>query len=192
LGKLKAAHADVFLATVHQAEYLDLHQQYLKSGLCHKVESYGTRGLEGNTANQFGAAGSDYLLVTSFWNSHVGNKALLKSFLDHYQAKYGAQPEWYQAISYETARALLTAIERAGSLDRDLVRDRLASLQMPSIMPSGLLSFPAEYGQQARFLYVVEQTQPDGKPGIVCPIIAATTAGDVPNPRCEKGGRAGG
>jgi branched-chain amino acid transport system substrate-binding protein len=192
LGKVKAAHADVFLASVHQAEYLDLHQQYLKSGLCHKVESYGTRGTERQLTSEFGAHGTDYLMVANFWNAHVGNKALLKKFLDAYQAKYGAQPDWYQAISYETARALLTAIEHAGSVDRDLVRDRLASLQMPSIMPSGMLSFPAEYGQQARFLYVIEQNQPDGSPGIVYPTIAATTAGEVPNPRCGKRALAGG
>jgi branched-chain amino acid transport system substrate-binding protein len=191
LGKVKAARADVFLAGVHQAEFLELHQEYLKSGLCHKVESYGTRGLARQSGEAFGAHGVDHLLVTSFWNPHVGNKALLKTFLDAYQQKYGEQPDWYQAISYETARALLTAIEHAGSVDRDAVRDRLASLRMPSIMPSGLLSFPAEYGQQARFLLIVAQNQPDGSAGIVYPTIAATTPGEVPNPRCEKPARAG-
>ena len=191
LAKVKAAHADVFLAGIHLTEYLELHQQYLKSGLCHKVESYGTRGLERQYENLFGAHGTDYLLVTSFWNARVGNKALVKNFLDAYQAKYGEQPDWYHAMAYETARALLTAIEHAGTVDRDLVRDKLASLQMPSIMPTGMLSFPAEYGQHARFLLVVQQNQPDGSHAIVFPTIAAVSPGEVPSPRCEQRARAG-
>ena len=191
LAKLKASHADVFLAGVHLAEYLQLHHQYLKSGLCHKVESYGTRGLERQYGSMFRAQDTDYLTVTSFWNPRVGNKALVKSFVDAYQAKYGDQPDWYHAMSYETARALLTGIEHAGAVDRDLVRDKLASLQMPSIMPTGILSFPAEYGQQARFLLVVQQNQPDGSSAIVFPTIAAVSSGEVPSPRCERRAQAG-
>jgi branched-chain amino acid transport system substrate-binding protein len=191
LAKVKAAHADVYLASIHLAEYLELHQQYLKSGLCHKVESYGTRGLERQYGNLFGAHGTDHYLVTSFWNPRVGNKALLKTFVDAHEAKYGEPPSWYQALSYETARALLAGIEHAGTLDRDVVRDKLASLQMPSIMPSGMLSFPAAYGQQARFLLVVQQNQPDGSTAIVFPTIAAVSSGEVPSPRCEKRERAG-
>jgi hypothetical protein len=62
---------------------------------------------------------------------------------------------------------------------------------MPSIMPTGMLSFPAEYGQQARFLLVVQQNQPDGSSAIVFPTIAAVSSGDVPSPRCERRARAG-
>ena len=186
LAKVKAAHADVFLASVHLAEYLDLHQQYLKAGLCHKAESYGTRGLERQYGNLFGAHGTDYMMVAGFWSPRVGNKALVKNFLDAYQAKYGEQPDREQALSYETARALLTAIEHAGAVDRDLVRDKLASLQMPSIMPSGMLSFPAAYGQQAHYLFVVQQNQPDGSTAIVYPNIAAVSTAEVPSPRCER------
>jgi branched-chain amino acid transport system substrate-binding protein len=191
LAKVKAAHADVYLASIHLAEYLDLHQQYLKSGLCHKVESYGTRGSERQYGNLFGAQGTDHLMVTSFWSPLVGNKALVTTFVDAHQAKYGEQPSWYHALSYETARALLTGIEHAGTLDRDLVRKKLASLQMPSIMPSGTLSFPAGHGQQARFLLVVQQNQPDGTPAIVFPTIAAVSPGKVPSPRCEPRARLG-
>ena len=95
-------------------------------------------------------------------------------------------PEWYQALGYEAARALFTAIEQAGSTDRNAVREKLAALKMPSLLPGGQATFPAEFGQQTHAPFVVQQNMPDGSAPIIAPADAATAKGIAPNPNCAK------
>ena len=83
-------------------------------------------------------------------------------------------------------RALLAAITQAGSLDRDAVRQKLAALKIPSLLPGGELTFPAEFGQQSHAPFVVQQNLPDGTSPIVAPPDAATGTGIAPNPGCAK------
>jgi branched-chain amino acid transport system substrate-binding protein len=110
-----------------------------------------------------------------------------KKFVDTFKAKYqGRVPEWYQALGYETARALFRTIEQAGSLDRNAVKEKLVALKMPSILPGGELTFPAEFGQQSHAPFVVQQNMPDGSSPIVSPPDAATAKGIAPNPNCGK------
>ena len=108
----------------------------------------------------------------------------LKKFVDTFNAKYKRNPEWYQAMAYESARSLFLAIEKAGTLDRDKVRDALAALDVESIVPGGKLQFKQENGQQAMFPFVVQQNQPDGSAPIVWPKEAAKIPG-APNPGCK-------
>ena len=65
------------------------------------------------------------------------------------------------------------------------VREALANLKMESIVPGGYLTFPKEYGYQARYLFLVQQNQPDGTSPIVYPKIAATSEGSPANPNCN-------
>jgi branched-chain amino acid transport system substrate-binding protein len=87
-------------------------------------------------------------------------------------------------MAYEAARALFAAIEAAGSTDREKVREALAALRLDSIVPGGSLTFPAAYGQQAHYLYLVQQNRPDGTTPIVYPKIAATAEGMI-NQACR-------
>ena len=112
---------------------------------------------------------------------------MAKEFVAKFKAKYaGRTPEWYQALGYETARALFTAIEQAGSLDREAVRAKLAAIKISSMLPGGELNFPAEFGQQIHAPFVVQQNLPDGSSPIIAPPDSATGQGVVPNPNCPK------
>ena len=184
LNKVKAAGADVFLADAHLPDYITMHRQYVTAGLCHKVISYGARGSEKQAADALGAKNVEYVLSAVWWNRQLGTKGLTKEFVDAFEAKYKRPPEWYQALAYETARALFTAIEQAGSVDKEKVREKLASLSGDSILPEGKLSFPAAQGQQAHYAFVVQQNQPDGSSPIVWPKSVANAPGVAPNPDC--------
>ena len=186
LNKVKAANADLFLADAHLPDYITMHRQYVTSGLCHKVVSYGARGSEKGAADALGAKNVEYVLSAVWWNRQLGTKGLTKDFVDAFQAKYKRAPEWYQALAYETARALFTAVEQAGSTDREKVRAKLASLSVDSILPEGKLSFPENQGQQAHYAFVVQQNQPDGTSPIVWPKSVANSPGVAPNPACAK------
>lgn len=76
-----------------------------------------------------------------WWSSRLAPRGLNAQFVDAFKETFHREPEWYGALAYESARALFAAIERSGSVDRELVRANLAALQMDSIVPGGRLAF---------------------------------------------------
>jgi branched-chain amino acid transport system substrate-binding protein len=188
LNKVKAANADLFLADAHLPDYITMQRQYVTSGMCHKVLSYGARGSEKQAAEALGKKNVEYILSAVWWSPLLGQKnPIAKEFVAGFKAKHGGrEPEWYQALGYETARALFTAIEQAGTLDKAKVREKLVAMKIPSLLPGGELTFPAEFGQQSHAPFVVQQNQPDGTAPIIAPADAATGKGTAPNPNCGK------
>lgn len=186
LGKVKASQADIFMADAHLPDFLTMHRQYVTAGMCNKLVTYGARGSEADAQEALGVKNVAYILSAVWWNKQVEDKGgLNKTFVADFKAKYGKDPEWFQALGYESARALFTAIHDAGSVDKTKVRDALAALDMPSILPGGKLSFPADKGQQASYPFVVQQNQEDGSSPIVYPADLATGKGIAPNPNCK-------
>lgn len=185
LNKVKAAKVDLFMVDAHLPDFITMHRQYLSSGMCNAVITYGARGTEKDAREALGQDGVNYILSAVWWNAQLGNKGLNKQFVDSYQKKYGAAPEWFQAVSYSAAQALFTAIKNAKSVDKTKVRDALSSLEMDSILPGGKLSFPADHGGQANYPFVVQQNLPDGSQPIVFPADVATGEGVAPNPNCK-------
>ena len=188
LGKVKASNVDLFLADAHLPDYIAMHRQYVASGLCHKVVSYGARGSEKGAIEALGQENVNYVVSGVWWSAELAKKsAQAKAFVDTFGARYGGRkPEWFQALAYESARALFTAIEQAGSLDREAVRAKLASLKMESLLPGGTLEFPAAAGQQAQNPFVLQQNLADKTSPIIFPPDAATGVGVAANPRCPK------
>jgi branched-chain amino acid transport system substrate-binding protein len=162
-----------------------MQRQYVSSGMCNKLITYGARGSEADAREALGAKAVSYIISAVWWNAQLGNKGLNKTFVDAFKAKYDKDPEWYQATTYEAARALFTAISKAGSIDKQKVRDALSSLQMESILPGGKLSFPASSGGQASYPFVVQQNQPDSTSPIIYPDDVKTAEGVAPNPACS-------
>jgi branched-chain amino acid transport system substrate-binding protein len=188
LGKLKAANVHALLADAHLPDFITMHRQYLGSGLCHAVITYGARGAEKAAAEALNQKNVEYILSAVWWHAQLAQKTSLNDeFVKAFTAKHGRDPEWYQALGYETARVLFRAIEEAGSVEKQAVRDALAKLRVDSLMPGGTLSFPKETGQQARYPFVVQQNLPDGSSPIIYPKELATGGGVAPNPNCKNG-----
>jgi branched-chain amino acid transport system substrate-binding protein len=185
LNKVKAAKVDLFMVDAHLPDFLTMQRQYVSSGMCNKVITYGARGSEADAREALGVKAVSYIISAVWWNAQLGNRGLNKSFVDAFKAKYGKDPEWYQATTYEAARALFTAISKAGAVDKQKVRDALSSLQMESILPGGTLSFPAAAGGQANYSFVVQQNLPDGTSPIIYPDDVKTADGVAPNPVCK-------
>jgi branched-chain amino acid transport system substrate-binding protein len=185
LNKVKAAGVDLFMVDAHLPDFLTMQRQYISSGMCNKLITYGARGSEADARQTLGAKAVNYILSAVWWNAQLGDEGLNKTFVQEFKAKYGKDPEWYQAVSYEAARALFTAISKAGSVDRQKVRDTLSSLKMESILPGGTLSFPADKGGQADYPFVVQQNLPDGSSPIIFPDDVKTADGVAPNPSCK-------
>jgi len=186
LGKVKAARADLFLADAHLPDYITMHRQYVAAGLCHKVLSYGARGSEKSAIDALGQDNVSHVLSGVWWNAQLADKIPeSKTFADAYRAKYaGKNPEWFQALAYETARVLFAAIEKAGTTDREAVRAVLSSMKIPSLLPGGSLEFPAATGAQVQNPFVLQQNTAAGAAPIIYPRDVATAEGVAPNPRC--------
>jgi branched-chain amino acid transport system substrate-binding protein len=188
LGKVKAANADMFLADAHLPDYITMHRQYVAAGLCHKILSYGARGSEKAAIEALGQENVTHILSGVWWNAQLADKIPeSKHFADAYKARFGdKKPEWFQALAYETAHALFTAIEQAGTTDREKVRQVLASMKVPSLLPGGTLEFPAATGAQVQNPFVLQQNTPEGTSPIIYPKEIAGGEGVAPNPRCAK------
>lgn len=185
LNKVDANKADLFMVDAHLPDFITMQRQYLSSGMCNKIVTYGARGTEADAEKALGAKGVNYILSAVWWNKQLGDEGLNKKFVDSFTTKFGAPPEWYQAVSYEAARSLFTAISNAKSVDKTKVRDALSTLQMASILPGGKLSFPAAKGGQADYPFVVQQNLPGGKQPIIFPSNVANGKGTAPNPGCK-------
>jgi len=190
LERLKAANADVLLVDAHLPDYITMHGQYAKMGLCHKMISYGARGPE-REARDVLKSSADYVLSAVWWSDEMAQNPQSARFVKAFQERYGRSPDWYEALAYEGARAALEAIRRAGTSERAAVRNALTQLKMESLLPGGFLAFPEQYGNQAQYLFVVQQNLPDGTAPVVFPKIAAVKDGVAPNPRCSGSPLAG-
>ncbi len=188
LGKVKAARVDLFLVDAHLPDYITMHRQYVASGMCHKVVSYGARGSEKGAIEALGQENANYVLSGVWWSAQLAVKpGPSRDFVEAFKARYGGRaPEWFQALAYQSARTLFAAIEQAGSVDREAVRQKLAAMKQASLLPGGPLEFPAAYGQQAQNPFVVQQNLPDGTAPIIFPPDVATAQGVASNPKCGK------
>ena len=176
---LKTARADIVLADAHLPDYIKMQRQYVAAKICSKVLSYGARGPEKQAAELLGQTSVNYVLSAVWWNHQLGSKGVTKHFVDSFRSKFNREPEWYQAISYETTRVLFTAIEQANAVDREAIRNKLAAMDIESILPGGRLTLYDEKGQQAHYPFVVQQNMPDGSSPIVYPLDVANSPGVV-------------
>jgi branched-chain amino acid transport system substrate-binding protein len=189
LGKVKAANVDLFLVDAHLPDYITMHRQYVAAGMCHKVVTYGARGAEKDAIEALGKENTAYVLSGVWWSNQLAQKGgLSKDFVAAYKAKYGAnrEPEWFQALAYESARILFAAIQQTGKVDREAVRKTLETTKFPSLLPGGTAEFKPEFGHQVQNPFVVQQNQKDGSSPIIFPKDAATGTGTAANPRCAK------
>ena len=182
LQRLKDARADAFLADSTLSEFLTLHRRYLWLGLCHKVVSYGAHGGETLALEEFGFPGLSYILSAVWWSARLARRGLNKQFADQFKETYHRDPDWYGALAYEAARALIAAISASGDARPDSVRTQLATMKMESILPGGRLLFGPD--QQAIYPYVVQQNQPDGTAPVIFPNDVAESPGIPANPKC--------
>jgi branched-chain amino acid transport system substrate-binding protein len=186
LSKVQSQDLDLFMADAHLPDFLTMHRQYISRDLCHEVITYGARGSEEDAVEVVGQKNVNYIISAVWWHAQLAKTQpnLNNHFIELFEDEYGRTPEWYGALAYDTARALFTAIEEAGSVDRAEVRDALVNLEMESVVPGGTLTFPEENGFQADYPFLVQQNLPNGSSPIIYPYDIATGKGVAPNPDC--------
>ncbi len=66
----------------------------------------------------------------------------VKSFVDSYKKEYNKEPDAFAALSYDTSKILVKAIEKAGKTDGAAIKDALATMEMTSV--TGNIKFNSE------------------------------------------------
>jgi branched-chain amino acid transport system substrate-binding protein len=124
------------------------------------------------------AADADYVFGPSMWEpslSTPGNK----EFLDSYQKKWGREPDYHAATGFAGGQILEAAVKKANSLDREKLRDALATLDTTTILPGKYKV--DETGTQTGHVPVLIQWQGKEKP-IVWPDQFKTGNAKLPVP----------
>lgn len=180
LQKVKASNADVYLADARLGDYTTIHRRYTELGLYHQVVSYGPRGSEKAARDALGAA-SDYIISCNWWHRDLPTPAA-KAFAQKWQNIYNEPAEWFPALGYETVRVLAKAIEDAGSLDKEKIRNALAKTDMKgSLVVGGRVTFKPN--GQIDNDYVMMQNASGGKSSLIYPKDIATAKAVVPIPK---------
>ena len=179
LNKVKDAGADAFMVDARVQDYITMQTQYKQIGLYHQYETFGPRGPE-KAARDALKASSDYIVAATWFDSlQPGDN--VKKWLDTWKAT-GDSPEWYAASGWECARILYAAIQKAGTLDKQKIRDTLFNTTWDkSIFPGGAIKF-GKTGQ-ADNDYVVTQNTPDGNRILIWPKDQATGTPTIPIPK---------
>ena len=88
----------------------------------------------------------------------TSKRAVARDFAEKYKAKFGDFPQYTAAQGYDAAIVLIDAIKRAGSAERDRIRQALAATKSFNRVESGPLTFD-EKGQARdfKFSYVTFQ-----------------------------------
>ncbi len=183
LQQVKASNAGVFLSDAHLPDFITMHRQYLQAGLYNQFVSYGARGPDQRGRQALGA-GADYLIAGLWWTPALKDPAS-QLFAERYQKEYHAIPDWFQALSYDTARVLLQAIREAKNLQGPTVRETLAHMVFRnSLLPGGVIRF----GPNGQVLapYLMVQTTPGNTVRIIWPKNRPETRDAViPMPRAQ-------
>jgi branched-chain amino acid transport system substrate-binding protein len=109
------------------------------------------------------ADGNGFMLMPG-WNRGVKFEGVAE-MAERYQAKYNAPAAATTGPAYAAVQILADAISRAGSLDRDAIRDAIAATDMDTIV--GPVTFNED--GTGKVLTVINQWQ-DGKQALVWPL----------------------
>ena len=83
----------------------------------------------------------DYFLLMTGWNNRLAVEGVA-AMAERYQAKYGAPAAATTGPAYAVVQILADAVSRAGSLERDAIRDAIAGTDLDTVI--GRVTFNAD------------------------------------------------
>jgi len=178
LAKVKAAGAQAILVAGHSEEAINFVQQAKERG----ISPFFISLTVGTTEAGFRKALSrdaDFIYGVASWSSQMKFKGSLfedtASFVEEFKAVYGYDPDYHNASAVDDIAVYKNAIERAGTLDCEKVRDAIAATDLDTVY--GKVTF-LENGQIKGNSVVLQII--DGKIYQVYPSMGTTPVNPVP------------
>ncbi|HLT57639.1 MAG: ABC transporter substrate-binding protein [Limnochordales bacterium] len=125
LTNIRAANPDVLFLPNYYSEVPLQVQQAQRLGISAHIigsDSWGSAELLA-----LGGAAMEGLFFTTHYAPDIATPAA-REFIAAYEARYGSTPDDVAALSYDSMQLLFHALQKAGRVDREAVRDALASI----------------------------------------------------------------
>jgi branched-chain amino acid transport system substrate-binding protein len=144
LSQIKSVNADVVLVAGHETEILNFVRQAKSLAAAPKLYSF-TVGVPSEDFRKALGKDADYAFGMTAWLPNASLKDRwfgdAAQFAAAYKAKFGYDPDYHAASGAADVEALAQAVEDAGSVDPQKVRDAIAKLNFPSLY--GTIAFAA-------------------------------------------------
>ncbi len=136
LTKIKSLKADVVLLAGHTEESLNFTQQAKELNVCPKMISMTVGPSEADFRKSLGKD-AEYIFGVASWSTQMNFKGYIfkdtQEFVKLFKAKYNYDPDYHNASGIAVVAVFKNAIERAGTLDPEKVRDAIASTSLDTI-----------------------------------------------------------
>ncbi|HHW44729.1 MAG TPA: ABC transporter substrate-binding protein [Desulfotomaculum sp.] len=127
LTKIKALNPEGFLVAGMIAEGSQIVKQARELGIRSQFYSFG--GFMGNDPIKLSGEAAEGLIHTDYF-SPVSGDPVIEKFVNGYKAKYGEVPDtYYSASLYDAVYLYKTAVEKAGSTDKDKVNQAMSQIK---------------------------------------------------------------
>jgi len=161
LSQIKSKNIEAVLVAGHETEILNFVRQAKSLAVAPKMYSF-TVGVPSEDFRHALGADADYAFGMTAWLPSAAQKDRwfgdAAQFASEYKQKYGYDPDYHAASGVADVEALVQAMETAGSMEPQKVRDALAKLKFDSLY--GPVAFGAN--GQIDLPQVVIQVQGDG------------------------------
>jgi branched-chain amino acid transport system substrate-binding protein len=151
LSQIKSKKADAVLVAGHETEIINFVRQAKSLAVAPKMYSF-TVGVPSEDFRKALGKDADYAFGMTAWLPSADQKDRWfgngEQFAEAYKAKFGYEPDYHAASGAADVEALVQAIEDAGSIDPQKVRDALAKVKFDSLYgtvafnPNGQIGLP--------------------------------------------------
>ncbi len=147
LKKIKAANMDALLGFTYPPDTFLITQQAKVVGLNPKVFYLSVGVAFPSYKGKFGAAMVEGVMGPGVWNPNVPHPGA-KEYFDSHVKRWKIEPDrWASAFAYAGLQVLEQAIETAGTLDREKIRNVLATGTFPTVV--GPVKFDGMFNVQS-------------------------------------------
>jgi branched-chain amino acid transport system substrate-binding protein len=151
LSQIKSKNADAVLVAGHETEILNFVRQAKSLAVAPKLYSF-TVGVPSEDFRKALGADADYAFGMTAWLPSASLKDRwfgdAAQFAQEYKTRYGYDPDYHAASGVADVEALVQAMEDAGSMEPQKVRDALAKIKFDSLYgpiafgPNGQIDLP--------------------------------------------------
>ncbi|MFQ6672786.1 MAG: amino acid ABC transporter substrate-binding protein [Candidatus Tectimicrobiota bacterium] len=180
LQKIKALKPDLILGNTYFPDAVILARQMKEFDLNPKMFAATVGAAMPDYYKSLGKT-AEYIYGPTQWDESLktpGNQ----EFFEDYIALHNRPPDYHSAAGYSSGVMVEEAVKRAGSIDRDKVRDQLAKLEISTVWGDYRVD---QNGIQVGHKMVFLQWQ-DGKAQVVWPTELATAEPRFPTPPWDK------
>lgn len=160
------------------SDFITVTRQMRENGV--NVAMFGTSGAVTEFQEALGSD-AEYVYGLSAWEPSLPHPGIA-AFTDAYREAFGRMPSFHAAGAYGSCRLLAEAVETAGTLDDDAVRDALLALETTTVFGPFAVD---ERGYQTANQGVLIQWQ-DGEKAVVWPEEMATAEPRFPTPAWDE------